>query len=216
MRLCTEQRRSTVDALEATRTADRLMVAVDDAFARFDREMSQLPPWKLDCKPGCAWCCHGSVQTSAPEVLRIATYLRAIGRPSRFAAIKQRVDALDSQARVAPAGPAVARLPCPLLAGNRCSVYPVRPLACRGWNSANSERCREDLLGTLRGSVPVRRLQLALQAVISTGFDEGLSRLGLRTQVLALTPALRIALAGQLTAECWMAGEPCFEVALWT
>ena len=44
--------------------------AVRDALAR---EPPRAPP---ACREGCAWCCHKTVGTAAPEVLRIATHLR--------------------------------------------------------------------------------------------------------------------------------------------
>ena len=34
------------------------------------------PPPTLACKEGCDWCCHLTVGTSVPEVVRIVAYLR--------------------------------------------------------------------------------------------------------------------------------------------
>ena len=34
-------------------------------------------------------------------------------------------------------------VPCPLLVEGRCSVYEVRPLICRGYNSTNVDACRK-------------------------------------------------------------------------
>ncbi len=206
-----EQRRSAVEALGADRTPASLMAVVDDAYARFDRELKRIPPQKLVCKPGCAWCCHGLVQTDAPGALRIVGHLRVTLRPEQLAAVKKQVARLDDRTRALQVDSSAAgRLTCALLVNNRCSIYPVRPLACRGWNSSDANRCREDLLGTLRGSVPVHKLQVALQAAVGAGLEEGLREVGLRTDVLALIPALRIAFETRSAAERWLAGEACF------
>jgi hypothetical protein len=43
---------------------------------------------------------------------------------------------------------------CPLLVDDRCVGHPARPLACRGWNSADAQACREAAAGA-RVPVPV-------------------------------------------------------------
>ena len=36
------------------------------------------------------------------------------------------------------------RLDCPFLEAGKCTVYEVRPIACRGYSSYSVEDCRED------------------------------------------------------------------------
>src|SRR5439155_18798388 len=65
----------TVEALQSGRTPLRLIAVAEDAagiteeFAR--QAMRADPPPPSACQEGCDWCCHLTVGTSAPEVVRI-------------------------------------------------------------------------------------------------------------------------------------------------
>ena len=48
-----------------------------------------------------------------------------------------------------------ARLPCPLLVASECSVYPVRPLDCRAYNSRSVAACRDAFDDYADWDVPV-------------------------------------------------------------
>ena len=74
----------------------------------------------VPCKKGCSNCCHGQVQLMQAEAELIGD---AIGRtPVR----------LKTDVRPTPA-PALYKpdTPCPFLVNHLCSVYNVRPMACR-------------------------------------------------------------------------------------
>jgi Fe-S-cluster containining protein len=103
-------------------------------------------PFALACGPGCARCCTANVTLTTLEALRIVHHWRDQGRGAPLelltAAARQprfqpaltinRMAALCLQGAEVPdeaADPAVG--PCPLLAADRCSIYPARPLACR-------------------------------------------------------------------------------------
>jgi Fe-S-cluster containining protein len=207
-RVQAEERDSARAILAGRLSPVSILALADDSQARFDREAGKLPPpRRLACKAGCYWCCHGPVQTSAVEALRIAAYLRAADRGGRVAEVRRLTSAWLARAAANPS--AAARLPCPLLANGRCSIYAARPLACRAWNSYDANACREDLLGVGGRPVPVHRLHLALEAVIAAGLDEALVERGLRADVLELAPALSAALSSR-SAERWLAGEPVF------
>jgi len=66
------------------------------------------------CKKGCSHCCHQPVAITPQEAALIGDY---IGRkPS-----KPRHQKYDRESRD----------PCPFLKDNACSIYKVRPIACR-------------------------------------------------------------------------------------
>lgn len=83
-----------------------------------DRVAAELAPVAA-CKAGCAYCCHISVTVSQFEADLIG---QAIGRtPARLTGLPDREAAVrDYYGK-----------PCPFLAGNTCTIYAFRPLACR-------------------------------------------------------------------------------------
>jgi len=119
------------------------------------------------CKQGCAWCCSFQVGVSSSELGSIFLYVRkhfsAEARKAlweRVLATSRKTDEIfgtQSQSgyqgrfRVgvkrlrdadAPRKRAAAQLPCPFLVSNECSIYPVRPLLCRGYTSQDAEGCK--------------------------------------------------------------------------
>ncbi len=100
---------------------------------------------RVACQSGCTYCCMIPVAASAPEVLAIATFVRERFNEERQAALDCRVEAnisategmdMNQRDRV--------RLDCPFLEAGKCTVYEVRPIACRGYSSYSVEDCRED------------------------------------------------------------------------
>jgi hypothetical protein len=99
----------------------------------------------IACTAGCASCCTLGVAVSFAETARLADFVERTFTPAAHAALNARLEAhCDANALLAPDARAVARRPCPLLVDSRCSAYEARPLACRGWNSAKVEPCRDD------------------------------------------------------------------------
>ena len=102
---------------------------------------------EMACCSGCNDCCkhHGSPITYASEWEQIQPWLE--DRPEVLAGIRQRYAALKQDLRQrlqAPGVPSLAEalfeLPCPCIepgpAGERCAIYPVRPLTCRSFGNA--------------------------------------------------------------------------------
>ena len=89
------------------------------------------------CQAGCAHCCHLRVEATEPEVFHIAQHLRA--QPATVQA-----DAISAlQRHVATAHASTTRQACSFLVDERCSIYPVRPAACRKAHSLSAQHCAE-------------------------------------------------------------------------
>src|SRR5690242_19292114 len=107
------------------------------------------------------------------------------------------------------------RLPCPLLVEGRCSVYAVRPLSCRGWNSLDRGLCDADLADPSRGTAA--RLNLR-QYVLAGRAAEGLAAeahaRGIEHRRLDLVRGLQKALADPNgTERSWRTGDDVFREA---
>lgn len=100
------------------------------------------------CRQGCATCCSSNVVVTATEAELILDYIlenrlermasAALSRQSAFTAPKQTVnefarDCFEGRepAEEAPGNPEA----CPFLKDNLCTIYPVRPFACRSFIS---------------------------------------------------------------------------------
>ena len=108
------------------------------------------------CSKGCSYCCHMRAVVTAPEVLRIAAFIEETFSAEEREALARRVAATDEQARgMSDEAWGEARVPCPLLVASECSVYSVRPLDCRAYNSCSVASCRDAFEAYADWDVPV-------------------------------------------------------------
>lgn len=90
------------------------------------------------CKSGCSHCCHMATAIIDTEAARIAghinrPYIKQRRSESLEESIEWHNDILEKYTAV----------PCTFLKDNQCSIYEVRPLACRVHHSVDdtNERC---------------------------------------------------------------------------
>jgi hypothetical protein len=179
---------------------------------------------KLACHDGCAHCCYQAVGVSAPEALAIYAHLQRTRSPEELDATLLRVRETDDRTRgMPPAQRLSPDLPCPFLEQERCSIYEVRPLACRGKNSLDAAACertlrdpeaRAELLAGKLG-VPCFLEPIRTFHAVAAGVQLALSELhGLGAEPLELTAAVRlIADDAEAVARAYLAGEDPFAAA---
>lgn len=167
-----------------------------------DGALAQSPDRPPACRAGCAHCCYQSVGVTAPEVFAIYDHLRATRAPGPLEAALARVREADDATRgLAAAERLSPDHPCPFLEDGRCSIYEVRPLACRGTNSLDAAACERNLrdpeahaafvAGT--ASVPCYREPIRAFHAVTAGLQIALDELhGLAALPLELTAAFRI------------------------
>jgi Fe-S-cluster containining protein len=198
--------------LEVIYVAETAATLADQTIQETIRRFPPRPP--IACQEGCAWCCYKLVGTTISEVLRIAAYLRENLSADEFQATQERIIQTDEQRQSLKHDRwKAARLACPLLVDNRCSVYSVRPLTCRGYNSSDPRACEQMVKERERVEVPVYTPQHRLATFILDGMRAGLAESGLKNEVLELTAALRIVLTTPKAVERWLAGQAVFGLA---
>jgi Fe-S-cluster containining protein len=173
-------------------------------------------PRKVACGKGCSFCCSQAVSATVPEILTIARHIRENWTTeeihelrSRIASYKERITPfLEGEVDIAP------RFPCPLLQDRACSVWLVRPLVCRSYNSFDANRCavREK---DASAQTPVFGLwkQRAVSDAIGLGVCKAVRSLALWPDQCDLILGLEIALDNPDAAERFAAGEAVFEPA---
>lgn len=163
------------------------------------------------CSKGCSYCCHMRVVVTAPEVLRIAAFVAETFSMEGQAVLARRVAATDEQTRgISDEAWGHARLPCPLLVGNECSVYPVRPLDCRAYNSRSVAACRAAFEHYADWNVPVDAKHRSFYKSLQAGLLQALAISGRSASLLELTAALRVILEDPDAILHWCAGEHVF------
>lgn len=119
-----------------------LAARVFDVFERSARHGAPLD--RIACKKGCAYCCHGMVAITAVEAFAIAARVTT-GGPGMIAQFRERAARVAGKSALDRLG---AKLPCPLLGSDgACSVYDVRPVACRRVIAFDIGPCLEEFEG---------------------------------------------------------------------
>ena len=176
------------------------------------------------CRAGCAHCCYQPVGVSAPEVFAIYDHLSSTQTAADRQATEQRIRGADDRTRGMTAAERQSPdFPCPFLIDERCSIYEVRPLACRGTNSLDATACARTLrdpethAAFLAGeaSVPCFLEPIRAFHAVAAGIQLALDDLhGLQVLPLELTAAMRIMVDDPASVPPrWLAGEDPFAAA---
>ncbi len=198
--------------------------AMDATSQLIDGLMQRSEAQRVACRAGCDHCCYQSVGVTPAEALAIVDYLRATRSSAELAdlvhalaAARERNQGLDSKQRFSP------EYPCGFLRDGQCTIYPVRPLACRGMNSLDAEECRRMLYDPRERSEYLERgvgghsFLEPIQAfhAVSAGLQLGLSELHqLDMRPLDLIAAVHELLSGSASLlEDWLEGKPAFSSA---
>ena len=129
----------------ALATTDPIVVAA--AALRYVGEsvdgFHQLSGATVDCRAGCSFCCWLRIDVRAHEVLLIARHLRAESRAAQLAPTRDRItQAAARVTNITYAQRHTVHQPCALLDhAGCCTVYDVRPAACRRYLSVSVDAC---------------------------------------------------------------------------
>jgi Fe-S-cluster containining protein len=142
--------------------------ADERAGAAHRRADGVAPAAPTACARGCAFCCHLLVNVTPSEAAVLAARVPDDRR--------EVVLANASRARgLSPGAYRRARIRCAFLDDNdECTVYDVRPLACRAHTSASRDTCERVFRGGLPGgAVPTDPWLTRAVAAIRVGMGEG-------------------------------------------
>ncbi|WP_372022826.1 YkgJ family cysteine cluster protein (plasmid) [Tistrella mobilis] len=179
---------------QAETMADAALQAMEMAEATAAAFRSAFPNQPaLACTGGCAACCHLFVAVPPGVAEAMAAHIAATHPP----AARDRLIA-DLRAAAAAAAsmadPARLRRRCPLLgADDRCTVYDVRPPACRAFTSTSAARCRQ-LLDDPSRDVPQNAGQYRLFIEATAALQDAARHRALPAEQQGLAAALLAAL----------------------
>ena len=200
-----QQRAATISVLEVSRQDTAVLELVRQVHDDMTAAIEVLPSKAQHaCAPGCDFCCYLPVDVLTPEAFRIAAYLERTRSPEELATLVYRLGTQGQHD--------FGVRPCAFLANGRCSIYEVRPMVCRGYNSLSKERCGAyhlDASVDLKGSKD--RVAGRLAEAIEDGVVAGLEALGLDAQWYELPSAVLRALEATDGPARWARGETVFQ-----
>ena len=200
-----QQRAATISALRASQKDVAVLDLVRQVHDDMTAAIEALPSKAQHaCAPGCDFCCYLPVDVLAPEAFRIAAHLEQTRSPEELANLVYRLGAQGQHD--------FGVRPCVFLANGRCSIYEVRPMVCRGYNSLLKERCEayhHDASVDLKGTKD--RVAGRLAEAMEDGVVAGLEALGLDAQWYELHSAVLRALETTDGAARWARGEAVFQ-----
>lgn len=206
--------RGLTQAAVASGAPARLDALVGEALSLAEGLLTSLrtlspPETPAACREGCAHCCRFQVAVTPPEALAIAHVVRGRGSAAADALAAQCAELATAERSLDAGGRVRLKRSCVFLHDERCTIYDVRPLACRGANATDAAQCASALDGA--------DVQLSLyvhQANVMKAAARGLNHaIQPEEGQLELTAALAIALGTPGAAARWMAGEAIFAPA---
>ncbi len=172
---------------------------------------SDLKGLEVGCRKGCSYCCTSRVIISAPEIFRVARWLRekASAPDSRLQLgdillEAHRRDGISFQDRIAE------KVMCPMLVDDACGVYEVRPISCRAVFSMSAEACKIAMVDDTKEMplvVPTMRKGDVVRSVLLAA----VSGAGLSDRGIEYVGGIRIAIEERDAEARWLAGEEIFD-----
>ena len=146
---------------------------------------------RVQCRRGCAFCCHVDVDVTPLEAIRLAEHQRAAG--------------------LGPPSVAAARYaPCPLLADGACTAYAMRPFACRSLFSPDAKACETGFTTAATVFVPSLDWPRFIACGYITGDIAALDDLGLASHLVELRQALALLLGDPTALPRWLNRQDVF------
>lgn len=184
---------------------DPLMTFVYENLSSGIEGVAHVP---IACGRGCAFCCMNTwIEVTAPEVFFTVKNLPL----ERLAGVRQAVLRACGQTEGKTLNERVRTVvPCPLLDEGACSVYPIRPVACRLAVSANADICRRAFIEHSGETIPVPAPWGPLRQGYRVALEGALLNAGLDWNMTEWNSALRSALETPAGEAAWLNGARMF------
>jgi Fe-S-cluster containining protein len=120
------------------------------------------------CCKGCNFCCHLPVATSVPQISVIADHVKSTFKPSEVQDLRKRMEEYQTSVARHPSGKGLAL--CPLNVDGACSIYDVRPTACRSFNSTDAGACERALANDWETKIPMDYGPIGAELAVQAGY----------------------------------------------
>jgi Fe-S-cluster containining protein len=97
----------------------------------------------IKCEKGCSWCCYQPVYMTTQEAILIFEFIHQTKDQQQLKNILSKAKSKYKKTKgLSEEKKQTIREACPFLVDGSCSVYPVRPMACRIYLSSDKESCK--------------------------------------------------------------------------
>jgi hypothetical protein len=199
--------RQLLTLFEEAKRGGNIDPAIRYLHAKVEATLAGTKEIKTACKKGCAHCCHTWVSAPAPEVLFLA---KRILQRKEGQAVESVHKAHLRTKDMDPSSRKLHPLPCPLLAGDICSVYELRPIACRFASSADSAICARTLIEGGDEPIPTPMVHLRGRGGYQIALAIALKNAGLPHHFYEFNAALTRSLETKDAEKAWLAGDDIF------
>lgn len=194
-------------AIEQGLTNATLFGAIESLYAAIDGlndsivALAERQNMKVACHKGCQWCCHQAVYANSYELHYLSERIKAVVPKERIARWAEAAEFKYARTSVMNEEQiALHKSPCPFLENGACSIYPVRPMACRIYLSSRLETCLEFYRNPENKDNYPALIEFPLKAgrMMNEGFMAALKENGIDTAEFRLEEGLRIALKNDM------------------
>ena len=173
-------------------------------YAYIDKTVLSMKDVPIACGKGCSHCCYVWVSASAPEVLYIINKLNNDVKTriieTNQATCKYSFDQRDKHPTQ-----------CPFLCNNICSIYQLRPQACRLAASGDATVCARSYHNETDEGIPTPYVYLMSRTGYTLAMVAALEKAGLPSNSYELNSALAKALETPDAERRWLSGEDIFD-----
>lgn len=149
------------------------------------------------CFKGCHWCCHQAVFANSYELHYLSEEIKKNFSSEELNGIIEKTEAKYAHTSKLNEDEILKyKAPCPLLIDGACSIYHVRPMACRIYLSTKLETCLEFYHHSDNETNYPALIYFPLRAgrMMNEGFSAALKEIGIETAEFKLEDGLRIVL----------------------
>jgi len=142
-------------------------------------------PVLLACKKGCSYCCGLTVKVVIPELYIIFEHLQETRTNNEIERIIADLRIYTEKMAQSQTINEKLQIPCAFVENNTCSIYDVRPLPCRAWNSTSVKSCIDyltdqdhDIPSSICHYAPYDTVKKGImKGMLIAGFDEATEEL---------------------------------------
>ncbi|NCB08505.1 MAG: YkgJ family cysteine cluster protein [Bacteroidia bacterium] len=180
-----------IKAVAGGQNQENLFAAQAEMYAAIDglidslTEFAQNQGSPIHCKKGCEWCCHQPVFALSYEMDFLNHFLRNNFDEQQQFEIREKAEQKRQNLGFLNEKEILnSKFPCPLLENGACSAYPVRPMACRIYLSADVSTCLKFYDEPENTSSFPALLDFPMRAgrMMNEGFKAALKASGIQTQ----------------------------------
>jgi Fe-S-cluster containining protein len=185
-----------------------------DVFIEQFLEQCNCSNSRVDCKKGCASCCHQSVFVLPHEAFYLYMYLKTQGNNILYNTLRDEVLKKNEVTSEMDLKSILYNTqPCPFLDNNNCLVYDARPMACRLFLSMDLQSCITERRNPVNMNKYARLYEIPLRAgrMLNEGICAWFTEKGVKSTEWIIESSLGLLFRDEKVIYHWIKGAESFK-----